>query len=198
MVVLCPLLLHHLISVNLSIHLISLPVFLSSLPSSLTPPAQKGLLHLSPDVYQEMEASRKQGGSARALAAAMATPSTTYHPKTWGPALPRCPQDTLRTTAAHPLHPARLLPWPGSCCSTVSRPRADASLCPWRGRTLPCPAASRCSLHSSWTTWLASRASRWEATSRVVTLDPEKVSKIYTVNGNSDIFISFGNLSYWS
>lgn len=36
----------------------------SSLPSSLTPPAQKGLLHLSPDVYQEMEASRKQGGSA--------------------------------------------------------------------------------------------------------------------------------------
>ncbi|KAA8580810.1 hypothetical protein FQN60_013768, partial [Etheostoma spectabile] len=26
--------------------------------------AQKGLLHLSPDVYQEMEASRKQGGSA--------------------------------------------------------------------------------------------------------------------------------------
>lgn len=26
--------------------------------------AQKGLLHLSPDVYQEMEASRKQGGTS--------------------------------------------------------------------------------------------------------------------------------------
>lgn len=36
----------------------------SSVPSSLTHAAQKGLLHLSPDVYQEMEASRKQGGSA--------------------------------------------------------------------------------------------------------------------------------------
>ncbi|KAG7225099.1 hypothetical protein INR49_014555 [Caranx melampygus] len=31
---------------------------------SLIGSAQKGLLHLSPDVYQEMEASRKQGGSA--------------------------------------------------------------------------------------------------------------------------------------
>jgi len=30
----------------------------------LTSPAQKGLLHLSPDVYQEMEASRKQSGNA--------------------------------------------------------------------------------------------------------------------------------------
>lgn len=28
----------------------------------VTPAAPKGLLHLSPDVYQEMEASRKQGG----------------------------------------------------------------------------------------------------------------------------------------
>lgn len=37
----------------------------SILPSLFfDPPAQKGLLHLSPDVYQEMEASRKQGGSA--------------------------------------------------------------------------------------------------------------------------------------
>lgn len=36
----------------------------SSLLSSLTSAAPKGLLHLSPDVYQEMEASRKQGGSA--------------------------------------------------------------------------------------------------------------------------------------
>lgn len=30
----------------------------------MTPPAQKGLLHLSPDVYQEMEASRKQSGGS--------------------------------------------------------------------------------------------------------------------------------------
>lgn len=36
---------------------------LFSLLSSLTSAAPKGLLHLSPDVYQEMEASRKQGGS---------------------------------------------------------------------------------------------------------------------------------------
>lgn len=37
------------------------PTFL--LPS-LTYAAQKGLLHLSPDIYQEMEASRKQGVNA--------------------------------------------------------------------------------------------------------------------------------------
>lgn len=42
------------------------PSFHPSPPASLPrlPPAQKGLLHLSPDVYQEMEASRKQGGSS--------------------------------------------------------------------------------------------------------------------------------------
>lgn len=31
---------------------------------SLTSAAQKGLLHLTPDIYQEMEASMKQGGNA--------------------------------------------------------------------------------------------------------------------------------------
>lgn len=38
--------------------------FLPLLLLLLTSPAQKGLLHLSPDVYQEMEASRKQSASA--------------------------------------------------------------------------------------------------------------------------------------
>lgn len=40
-----------------------LPI-VSNVSFPIHPPAQKGLLHLSPDVYQEMEASRKQAGSA--------------------------------------------------------------------------------------------------------------------------------------
>lgn len=101
-----------------------------------------------------------RGAVLRAQAATVEALSTTWHPKTWGLALPRCPQDTLHTTAAP--HPAQPLPWPGSCCLMVSHPQLMPP-CPWRGRTRPCPAASRCSLHSSWTTWLASRASRWDA-----------------------------------
>lgn len=38
--------------------------FSSLLLPSLTSAAQKGLLHLSPDIYQEMEASRKHGANA--------------------------------------------------------------------------------------------------------------------------------------
>lgn len=50
----------------------------SSLPSSLTHSAQKGLLHLSPDVYQEMEASRKQAGSAPAPGGSSSSSSVNY------------------------------------------------------------------------------------------------------------------------
>lgn len=39
------------------------PCYLQLFLFNFIPPAQKGLLHLSPDVYQEMEASRKQSGS---------------------------------------------------------------------------------------------------------------------------------------
>lgn len=39
---------------------------IDKLTSLSTLSAQKGLLHLSPDVYQEMEASRKQGGASPA------------------------------------------------------------------------------------------------------------------------------------
>lgn len=49
------------------------------------PAAQKGILHLSPDVYQEMEASRNKGGSAPSVTpmtpVTSVTPVTYMHPK---------------------------------------------------------------------------------------------------------------------
>lgn len=51
----------------------------------LTSAAQKGLLHLSPDIYQEMEASRKQGGNAPSSGPSSGS-SVTYMPsKDMGP-----------------------------------------------------------------------------------------------------------------
>lgn len=52
------------ITVSLPSVLNPLLLYSSSLLPSLTSAAQKGLLHLSPDIYQEMEASRKQGPNA--------------------------------------------------------------------------------------------------------------------------------------
>lgn len=57
----------------------------SSLLFSLPSAAQKGLLHLSPDIYQEMEASRKQGGNAPSSGASSSS-SVNYMPsKDMGP-----------------------------------------------------------------------------------------------------------------
>lgn len=50
-----------------------------------THPAQKGLLHLSPDVYQEMEASRKQGGSVSGPGGSSANSANYTAPKDMGP-----------------------------------------------------------------------------------------------------------------
>lgn len=94
-----------------------------------------------------------------ALGATAADLSTSWRPKTWSPALPRYPLAILRITTARPHHPAQQLQWLGSCCSTVSRP-PQIRRCPWREKTLP--VASQYSQHSSWTTWLASRAFRWD------------------------------------
>uniref|UniRef100_A0A3P8VN18 Double-stranded RNA-binding protein Staufen homolog 2 n=1 Tax=Cynoglossus semilaevis TaxID=244447 RepID=A0A3P8VN18_CYNSE len=46
---------------------------------------QKGLLHLSPDVYQEMEASRKQGGSVSGPGGSSANSANYTAPKDMGP-----------------------------------------------------------------------------------------------------------------
>lgn len=42
------------------------------------PAAQKGILHLSPDVYQEMEASRNKGGSTPSVTPMTPVTSVTY------------------------------------------------------------------------------------------------------------------------
>lgn len=58
----------------------------SSSPPSLTSAAQKGLLHLSPDIYQEMEASRKQAANAPSSGSVSSGTSVSYMPsKDMGP-----------------------------------------------------------------------------------------------------------------
>lgn len=146
-----------------SFSLLHLSSLLCSFPNLPTPPQPRRVSSTSaPTSTRRWRPAGSRGATLRAPAAAVVALLTTWHPKTWGPALPRCPQDTLHITAAQPPLQAQLLPWPGSCCLMVSHPQPTPP-CQWRGRTQPWPAASRCSLHSSWTTWLASRASRWDA-----------------------------------
>lgn len=124
-----------------------------------------------------------RGAMLQVHAAAVATLWTTWDPKTWGLALLRCPQYTLHTTVAQSPHPAQLLPWPENCCLMVSHPLPMRPY-PWRERTPLWPVVSLCNLHSNWTTWLAFKASRWDA--RIVLLEAFcrciKCSNIYTLN----------------
>lgn len=57
----------------------------SFLPPFLISAAQKGLLHLSPDIYQEMEASRKQGANAPISGASSGSSVNYLPPKDMGP-----------------------------------------------------------------------------------------------------------------
>lgn len=71
------------LSITVSFSSLLNPLLLHS--SSLTSAAQKGLLHLSPDIYQEMEASRKQGVNAPSSGASSGS-SVNYMPsKDMGP-----------------------------------------------------------------------------------------------------------------
>lgn len=107
----------------------------------MTPlPAQKGLLHLSPDVYQEMEASRKQGGSASGPGGGSSGGSVNYiTSKDMGPCsapLPPGHPPYYSSTASSPSPTATMA---RELLLNGQSPTADASL-PIKGKnpTLAC------------------------------------------------------------
>lgn len=106
----------------------------------VTPAAPKGLLHLSPDVYQEMEASRKQGGGTTGPGSAGGGGggSVSYMtPKEMGP----CP------APLSPGHPPYYAGSPSSPSPTATMarelqlngqsPTADAPSLPIKGKSPP-------------------------------------------------------------
>lgn len=116
----------------------------------MIPPAPKGLLHLSPDVYQEMEASRKQGGGAPGPGGGSGGGSSSSNNNCGGSVNYMTSKDMVPCSAPLPPGHPPYYGGPGSSPSptaTMARelllngqsPTADASL-PMKGKnsSLPC------------------------------------------------------------
>lgn len=105
----------------------------SSLLSSLTSIAQKGLLHLSPDVYQEMEASRKQGGSAPGPGGSNGGSVNYMTPKDMGPCSAPLPSGHPPYYSASASSPSPTATMARELLLNGQSPTADASL-PMKGK----------------------------------------------------------------
>lgn len=132
--------LYTFLCVHLSIHTnifffnLHLPPFL---PPFLTPPAQKGLLHLSPDVYQEMEASRKQGGSAPGPGSTSSNSVNYMASKDMGPCSAPLPPGHPSYYSGSSSSPSPTATMARELLLNGQSPTAEASL-PMKGKNLAC------------------------------------------------------------
>ncbi|XP_061661400.1 double-stranded RNA-binding protein Staufen homolog 2 isoform X1 [Syngnathoides biaculeatus] len=98
---------------------------------------QKGLLHLSPDVYQEMEASRKQAGSSPGSNATSGTGSINYMgTKDMGPCVTPLPPGHTPYFSSPSSAPSPTATMARELLLNGQSPMADASL-PGKGKSPP-------------------------------------------------------------
>uniref|UniRef100_A0A3B4YZN4 Double-stranded RNA-binding protein Staufen homolog 2 n=1 Tax=Stegastes partitus TaxID=144197 RepID=A0A3B4YZN4_9TELE len=98
---------------------------------------QKGLLHLSPDVYQEMEASRKQGGSAPGSGGSSGGSVNYMTSKDMGPCSAPLPPGHPPYYSGSSSSPSPTATMARELLLNGQSPTADASL-PMKGKNLAC------------------------------------------------------------
>lgn len=98
---------------------------------------QKGLLHLSPDVYQEMEASRKQGGSAPGPGSTSSNSVNYMASKDMGPCSAPLPPGHPSYYSGSSSSPSPTATMARELLLNGQSPTAEASL-PMKGKNLAC------------------------------------------------------------
>uniref|UniRef100_A0A3Q4NAZ1 Double-stranded RNA-binding protein Staufen homolog 2 n=1 Tax=Neolamprologus brichardi TaxID=32507 RepID=A0A3Q4NAZ1_NEOBR len=99
--------------------------------------SQKGLLHLSPDVYQEMEASRKQGGSAPGPGSTSSNSVNYMASKDMGPCSAPLPPGHPSYYSGSSSSPSPTATMARELLLNGQSPTAEASL-PMKGKNLAC------------------------------------------------------------